>query len=212
MVEQPSVTQLGGMESVVRAEDAIVVGQEFVTGAAGGVMLQMGDQTMLLLGRNSRIGVDQFRWSPADPQAANIRYQLGAGTLRVVTGLAAKVVPLQHVIDTPYGRVIAHGTDFTISLCEADCGGWQGMFVRVQEGRVQADNPQGTASAGTGQFLRVPKTDEAPRRVPDAPAAVELYQQNQLATTGASTSGNVATPAPEAETPPPAPQPDASPF
>lgn len=91
----------------VYAQDRIIAGKQ----SAGSVVLR--DGTTLVLSENSQVTVQNFAFN-ATTQEGNMLIDLLQGTLRVVTGLIAKLNPEAIQIKTKTVSVGVRGTDFIV--------------------------------------------------------------------------------------------------
>lgn len=93
--------------------DALAVADRLHTGPKGAISLVMRDGTGLTLGPDSAVHLDQFAYDTTTQQG-NLLLELLQGSLRVVTGLLAKVNPDVFKVRTPTSVVGVRGTDFII--------------------------------------------------------------------------------------------------
>lgn len=110
-----------GEVTVVRgnARSAAVVGggvlttDRIVTGPNSAAALTLKDGTMLSLGPDSAIDLAQFQFDPTTHDG-NLAISMMRGTLRVVTGLIAKLRPERVTVTTPTSVIGVRGTDFIV--------------------------------------------------------------------------------------------------
>lgn len=110
-----------GEVTVVRADvrSAAVVGNGFssadrlVTGAKSAAALTLQDGTMLSIGPDSTLDLEQFAYDPTT-QTGNIAVRLLRGSLRMITGLIARLKPEEVSVKTPTAVIGVRGTDFIV--------------------------------------------------------------------------------------------------
>ena len=91
----------------VRSPDRIV------TGPASAASLTLKDGTVLSVGPNSAVDLSEFEFN-STTQDGNLLVNLARGTLRMATGLIAKVKPAQVKVTTPTTVIGVRGTDFIV--------------------------------------------------------------------------------------------------
>jgi hypothetical protein len=87
-----------------RPGDALRAGDRIATGKDG---------TLLTLGPNSTADLSQFQFD-STTQDGNLLVELLQGSVRVVTGLLAKINPERFKVKTPTAVVGVRGTDFIV--------------------------------------------------------------------------------------------------
>jgi len=92
---------------------ALVPADRLETGPKGSASVVMRDGTTLTLGPDSAMRLDQFAFD-ATTQQGNFLLDLLQGSVRVVTGLLAKVNPDVFKVRTPTSVVGVRGTDFIV--------------------------------------------------------------------------------------------------
>ncbi|WP_423455244.1 FecR family protein [Ottowia sp. VDI28] len=115
-----------GEVTLIRADvrRAAVVGGGFsradrlVTGADSAASLKLEDGTILSVGPDSTLELEDFAFD-ATTQEGNMAVKLLRGTLRVVTGLIAKLTPEKVSVRTPTAVIGVRGTDFIVDAKEA---------------------------------------------------------------------------------------------
>ncbi|MDP2418765.1 MAG: FecR family protein [Hydrogenophaga sp.] len=83
------------------------------TGQRGGATITLKDGTVLTMGPNSTMDLSKFQYN-ATTQEGNFAMNLLQGSVRVVTGLLAKINPDLFKISTPTSVVGVRGTDFIV--------------------------------------------------------------------------------------------------
>lgn len=93
--------------------DALRAGDRIATGKDGAASLVLKDGTVLTLGPNTTADLSQFQFD-STTQEGNLLLELLQGSVRVVTGLLAKVNPERFKVKTPTAVVGVRGTDFIV--------------------------------------------------------------------------------------------------
>lgn len=92
---------------------AVHRGDQIITGDKSSVSITLRDGSVLSLGPNSAIELSQFDFD-ATTHEGNMLVALRHGSLRVITGLIAKLRPEQVKVTTPTTVVGVRGTDFIV--------------------------------------------------------------------------------------------------
>jgi len=93
--------------------DSIRQADRISTGPSGGATLILRDGTAITVGPNSRADLSRFQFD-ATTQQGHFLLDLLQGSVRVVTGLLAKVNPERFKVQTPTSVVGVRGTDFIV--------------------------------------------------------------------------------------------------
>ena len=88
------------------------------TGPQGAATLTLKDGTVLTMGPDTVMDLSQFQFD-STTQQGNFLLDLLRGSVRVVTGLLAKVNPERLKVQTPTSVVGVRGTDFIVETQEA---------------------------------------------------------------------------------------------
>lgn len=104
---------LDGARTAPQSGDAVRSGERIVTGRDGAASVVLKDGTVLTLGPNTTADLRQFQYD-ATTQEGNFALDLLQGSLRVVTGLLAKINPDRFKVKTPTAVVGVRGTDFIV--------------------------------------------------------------------------------------------------
>ncbi len=83
------------------------------TGQTGAASITLKDGTVLTLGPNTTVDLNKFQFD-ATTQKGNFALDLLQGSIRVVTGLLARINPDLFKISTPTAVVGVRGTDFIV--------------------------------------------------------------------------------------------------
>lgn len=159
-----SVT-LAHADQVVRAERGarFAPGDRVSTADNGGMQLWLEDDSVIVLGESTHLQFDAYR-----PDAKTLELSSSGGALRMVPGA------FQPTLQTGLASVTALGTDFTVVLCAGQCGSSpSGLYIKIDAGRVRAQNAAGVVEGGAGDFIFVADASTAPR-LAEMPTAGEL--------------------------------------
>lgn len=111
---QGEVTVVRGDTSSPAAVGAGVrVADRIVTGPDGAASFTLQDGTILSVGPESVLVLSNFHFD-STTREGNILVRLARGTLRMVTGLIAKLRPREVQITTPTAVIGVRGTDFIV--------------------------------------------------------------------------------------------------
>lgn len=103
----------GATRSAAVVGDALHEGDRVLTGSRSAAAVTLTDGTILSIGPDSAVDLAQFRFDPTT-QDGNVLVTLLRGSLRVVTGLIAKLKPEQVKVTTPTTVIGVRGTDFIV--------------------------------------------------------------------------------------------------
>jgi len=105
----------GGQQRAAAPGQAVRLGERLVTGADAAVSVSLRDGTVLTLGPASEADLSEYAFN-ATTQEGSLLVRLLEGSMRVVTGLLAKVNPDLFRISTPTSVVGVRGTDFIVEV------------------------------------------------------------------------------------------------
>lgn len=118
-----SVKTIKGMASIVREDkvisakksEKILNGDILRTGADGSMGVIFKDDTLISLGPNSELIIEEFLFSPAEGKLSIVTRML-RGTAAYLTGIIAKLSPESVRFETPVASVGIRGTRFLIKV------------------------------------------------------------------------------------------------
>ena len=93
--------------------DSVQLSDRLSTGKTGAAAVTLKDGTVITLGPNTTVDLNQFAFNTTT-QEGNVLIELLQGSVRVVTGLLGKVNPELFKIKTPTSVVGVRGTDFIV--------------------------------------------------------------------------------------------------
>ena len=103
----------GTERQVGQSGDALSEADRLETGPTGGASMVLRDGTVVTMGGNASLTLTRTRYD-ATTQIGEMLFGLLRGSMRVVTGLIAKVNPRSVEIHTPTATLGVRGTDFIV--------------------------------------------------------------------------------------------------
>ncbi len=100
-------------ERALKSGDALLENTRLISGKDGAASMVLRDGTTMVLGNNSQFEVQKFTFD-ATTQNGNIFVNLLEGSMRMLTGLIAKVNPQAIQVKTKTLSVGIRGTDFIV--------------------------------------------------------------------------------------------------
>ncbi len=89
-------------------------GDQIDAGADGYVYVRMADGGLLVVRPLSKLRIDRWYFNPAQPALTEIRYTLGTGVARYVSGEGSRAAKDKFRFNTPLAAIGVRGTDFTV--------------------------------------------------------------------------------------------------
>lgn len=108
-----ATVERGGQRLPAPAGTRIRQGDTLVTGADGSIGVTFSDNSMLSIGPDSRLTVDQYTFDATTHKGA-FETSLSKGTLAGVSGKIAKQTPGAMKVKTPAALLGVRGTEFAI--------------------------------------------------------------------------------------------------
>ncbi|WP_234263393.1 FecR family protein [Hydrogenophaga sp. NFH-34] len=102
-----------GVRAPVRSGDPVTEAGRIQTGPGGAASVILKDGTVLTAGPETVMDLSRFQYD-STTQEGNFLLDLLQGSVRVVTGLLAKVNPERFKVQTPTSVVGVRGTDFIV--------------------------------------------------------------------------------------------------
>ena len=103
----------GNVRSAAVVGGALMSADRVLTGPKSTAAFTLKDGTVLAMGPESSVDLASFAFDPTT-QDGNMLVTLARGSLRVVTGLIAKLKPEQVKVTTPTTVIGVRGTDFIV--------------------------------------------------------------------------------------------------
>ena len=106
-----------GVETAAVAGAALEEKDTVITGSSGSVGFVLNDNSVITLGPNSRMALDEYAFEPQDGKVSLIGNLL-TGTLEYISGNISKISKDAAKFRTPYTTVAARGTRLLIRAQE----------------------------------------------------------------------------------------------
>ncbi|MDO5087691.1 MAG: FecR family protein [Comamonadaceae bacterium] len=103
----------GGVRRAAVVGEGLLRGDRLSTGPDSAVALTLRDGTVLALGANSALDLAEFTFDTTTHEG-NMLVRLARGSLRMITGLIARLQPEQVKVTTPTAVIGVRGTDFIV--------------------------------------------------------------------------------------------------
>lgn len=113
---EASVTT-AGQKSRAGIGSAIYQGSLLQTGAQGSMGITFKDETIMSLGPNTELTVNEYLYAPAQGKL-KLGSRLGKGSLNYISGVIAKLKPEAVSVSTPSGTIGVRGTHFAVKVEE----------------------------------------------------------------------------------------------
>jgi hypothetical protein len=111
-----AATVTTGGDAVAAAVGTPLHANDVVETAAGAsVGLSFKDDTLISLGPNSKLTIDEFVFAPSD-EKYSFATRMARGTMYYVSGVMAKLAPEKVSVTTPVGTIGIRGTRFLVRL------------------------------------------------------------------------------------------------
>ncbi len=167
-----SIVDVQGHERPAQVGQTILEGETLVTGADGELHAHTTDSGFLALRANTRLTVQAYR--AAGRADDSVLLSLARGTLRIITGWAAKLRPHGYQIHAGNATIGIRGTDHEpLFLPPGDPAGPPGTYDKVNTGATYIDTPAGRVEVGAGHAGFAPHDGRAPQVLEKVP---EFYR------------------------------------
>lgn len=185
----PSQRQIGHQ---IGSGEPIYMGDQIATGAGGGLQVMLLDQTVMTLGQNAKMTVDEMVYDPKSG-AGKLNFNVSQGAFRFVSGQIAKANPENVKITTPLATIGIRGTivggavdgnNAVVALLGP--GGETNTSAR--HGAIEVTTPSGTVNISRTGFA----TTITPGQPPSPPTPATPAQLQQFGQAGAGSSGTAA--------------------
>lgn len=118
-VEGDTWTGRGDARRAAAPGGAVAVAERLSTGKTGAATVILKDGTVLTMGPNTTMDLSRFQFDSTTQKGA-FGLDLLQGTVRVVTGLLARINPDLFKVSTPTSVVGVRGTDFIVETAAAE--------------------------------------------------------------------------------------------
>ena len=107
---------LRGAERIdARPGTEVHVGDVIVTGGNGKLGITFRDETIISVGPDTRVAVDEYVFEPAQGKMGFVA-KMTQGTLQFISGVIAKLSPDTVALRTPTGTIGVRGTRFVVKV------------------------------------------------------------------------------------------------
>ncbi len=172
--------------------DVIDEGDTVVTGAAGALHLRMLDDGVIAVRANTRLRINQFRWSGKEDGNERSALDLVKGGFRTITGVIGRRNKETYSVNTPAATIGIRGTDHEVFHMDAGdaavANAEAGSYNKVNVGDTFLRTAAGTLELGPNQVGFAPLTpgatplrlDRVPPFMRGVPAIVGRGDQQRL--------------------------------
>jgi len=172
--------------------EPIYMGDQISTGAGGGLQVMLLDQTVMTLGQNAKMTIDEMVYDPKSG-TGKLNFNVTQGAFRFVSGQIAKANPENVNIKTPMATIGIRGTLVGGSVDSGNTlvallGPGDQTNTSARHGAIEVTTPSGTVSITRTGYSTV-ITPGAP---PSPPAPVTAEQLQRFGQAGAGSSGTAA--------------------
>jgi hypothetical protein len=140
--------QIGSRTAVVGT--SVQMNDELKTGANARLQITFRDGTLLTLGENARVVIDNFVFNPEESKGA-MALKTTKGAIRFATGRLSGMRDKDVTVSTPYGALAVRGTEFWTGPIDGHYG------ALLLKGRVGVSNRHGAVTLskpGQGTDIR----------------------------------------------------------
>ncbi|WDP91652.1 MAG: transferrin-binding protein-like solute binding protein [Desulfobacter sp.] len=135
--------------------------KETIETARGRLQIMFTDNTLMTLGRNAKMVLEEYQWKKGSPQS-RLHTKIKAGSFRVMGGAITRDAPQNFKTEAPSATIGIRGSMYAGIVrgnrLSVVYQGGRGIFVSNPQGRVDIDRPGfGTEVAGMGAPPDEPK-------------------------------------------------------
>lgn len=173
-----------GSTETLSANATVFAGDLLKTGAGARLKIRFTDDSVLVLGENAEVLIDEMIFDPAgDATLGNQALIMAVGVFRYTSGKIAKASPSSVLFGTPTATIGIRGTDFLGGELTVGMPPGQPHYgFQIREGAIQVITPEGSVTLdepGEGTFLPLaggrpptPVRQWTPEEAAEAEAAV----------------------------------------
>lgn len=107
----------GGQQAKAEVGMPVVAGSKLKTGASGSMGVTFKDNTVMSIGPNTDLTVDEYVYAPSKGKL-KLGATMAKGTLAYLSGAIAKMKPDAVEVKTPTGTIGVRGTHFVLKVEE----------------------------------------------------------------------------------------------
>jgi len=151
--------------------DPVYAGDTIRTGPRGRAQIRFKDGGLVDLKPSTRFAIESYT---GEADEGNVVLNFVRGAMRTITGAIGAERGENYRMETPTATIGVRGTAYALHYCDEACaaeGGQQGIYGRVDDGRIVARNEQGEAVFSSGSFFSV-EQGGAPKRIVAPPPGV----------------------------------------
>ncbi len=171
-------TPSGGVRTSLAREDTVFMLDQIATDRSGAARLNMMDNTVITLGPQTDIVLDQFLYDPGSG-VGDLVSSIAVGGLRFISGQMSSD---SYLIQTPVATVGLRGTDVTVTV--APVTGATRLIVLVGEAWIRPRGLEAATQVTVGRMADVVSASAPPQIRPAAPipgwARGELFDEEEF--------------------------------
>ncbi len=193
------VTIESGEGEIRRAKrgGSVYEGDVVRTNRRGQAQIKFIDDGRVSIRADSEFKIDAYHYSLKNKKYHKSEFSLLKGGIRSITGAIGKSNKKSYKLKTVIATIGIRGTDYSLMLCNGDCGGEvkDGLYVGVSSGGVTLENDSGSIDLDPNQYAMVGGIDSMPKKLQIAPSFLmfdraSAKKSNKIATKNTSISGN----------------------
>jgi hypothetical protein len=108
------------VQAVLSRGHKLKVGDQLLTGAGGHIHVRFVDGAFVAVRPESQLLIEQYSYSPEQPDRSTVKFQLMQGTARSITGRAGEAAKDRFRLNTPLAAIGVRGTDFVVLTQETE--------------------------------------------------------------------------------------------
>jgi len=171
------IVKQDGKQHRVRRGAKIFVGDLIKTNKKGQAQIKFKDGARISVRPNSEFKVEAYAYNEnVDKSDYKSELSLLKGGIRSITGAIGKSNKKSYKMKTVIATIGIRGTDYSLMLCNQDCGSKSGgkvsngLYVGVVNGGVTVQNDAGSMDVSPNQYAMVGSATSIPKRLPKAPS------------------------------------------
>lgn len=172
LVGKASAVRADGQVVPLKIKDGVQEGDTLVVEKGGFAMFRFIDGGEMILRPDTKLKVNEYKFSEANPKGDKADLKLVQGGLRRLTGAIGKRGDMDaDKLVTATATAGIRGTVYDTIQCNNDCGPAleNGVYFRVREGEIVVTNEGGTIPIKSGQFGYTPAPATPPAILPRDP-------------------------------------------
>jgi hypothetical protein len=157
----------------VTDEDVLTPNDVIITRQGSIAEIELTDKTLFSIGPNSRLSIDQYRFSESqisqEAPEGSLIVTLQEGVLRTISGLLSRLKTNDYAVKSSLTVTIGiRGTDFTVRSCidKPACGDLFGVSAAVQDGGIRFKNGTSEIDLDQNQFTQIQSSNDVAEILP----------------------------------------------